>query len=516
MDRTSVWQGTADKSARYPSLQGDLNVDVAIVGAGITGLTAAMLLSRAGKRVAVLEDGQVGSGTSSHSTGNLYAPVDVRLHALEQQWGADVVRQVVASRAAAVDMVERTAASLNIDCGFTRCPWYLFATHQDHAEEVRKEYETAQRAGLAAALQADLPVPLPAVSALRIGNQAQFQPLDYLRQLAQRISGENCLVFENTPVREIEDSPALVHTDSGTVRCGQVLIATHTPIGIHLVQSKLDVVREYGVALHIDAAPAAGVFWGLGDKRHSIRAYSRRDQSYLVVVGAAHPTGKADDTAQRHDALEEFARQHFAAGPLAYRWSAQRYRGEDKLPYIGRNVDAANTFIATGFSGDGLTYGTLAGMLIADQMLGKANPWTDLYRVDRLDTAKRAKGFEKESTEAPPAGAKPLAQGDLDRFGDLGPCQGRQEKINGEPVAAYRNDRGELMVVSGRCTHMGCGLKWNAAETSWDCPCHGSRFTPDGKVLEGPAIAPLERLGAAPTSPTQPHGADNSEAGDEL
>jgi glycine/D-amino acid oxidase-like deaminating enzyme/nitrite reductase/ring-hydroxylating ferredoxin subunit len=515
MDRASVWQGTADKSARYPALQGDLHVDVVVVGAGITGLTAAMLLSQAGKRVAVLEGGQVGAGTSGHSTGNLYAPVDVRLQALEQQSGSEVVRQVVASRAAAVDMVGRIAESLSIDCGFIRCGWHLVAPGHDQADDVRKEFEAAQRAGLAGALEAGLPLPLPCASVLRVDGQAQFQPLDYLRQLAQRISGENCLVFENTRVRGVEDDPALVHTDSGTVRCRQVVIATHSPIGIHLVQSSLDVVREYGIALHIDAAPPAGIFWSLGEQHHSIRSFTRRDQSYLAVVGEAHQTGKADDAAQRHGALEEFARRYFAAGPLAYRWSAQRYRGSDKLPYIGLNVDAANTYIATGFSGDGLTYGTLAGMLVSDQILGKPNPWSDLYRVGRLDTAKRAKGFEKESTEAPQGQATPLPQSGQDRFGDLGPCQARQEKMDGELVAAYRNDQGELMLVSGRCTHMGCGLKWNAAETSWDCPCHGSRFGADGKVLEGPAVVGLTRLNPASGRP-QPQGADNSEAGDEL
>jgi glycine/D-amino acid oxidase-like deaminating enzyme/nitrite reductase/ring-hydroxylating ferredoxin subunit len=513
MDRTSIWQGTADKSARYPSLQGDLNVDVAIIGAGITGLTAAMLLSRAGKRVAVLEAGQVGAGTSAHSTGNLYSPVDVRLNALEQQWGADVVRQVVASRASAVDLVERTVASLGIDCGFARTPWHLFAQEQAQAGEVQMEYEAAQRAGLGASLQADIPLPVPCTSALRVDNQAQFQPLDYLRQLAQRISGENCLIFENTPVRQVEDNPAAVHTDTGSVRCGQVVIATHTPIGIHLVQSQLGVVREYGVALHIDVAPAAGIFWSLGEKHHSIRSYTRRDQSYLVVVGEAHPTGKADDTALRHDALEEFARRHFAAGPLAYRWSAQRYRGKDKLPFIGLNIDAGNTWIATGFSADGLTWGTLAGMLVTDQILGTDNPWSALYRVGRLDTGKRAKGFEKESTEPPPAQGKPAPQPDQARFGDLGPCQGRVQKLDGELVAAYRNQQGELMLVAGRCSHMGCALAWNAAETSWDCPCHGSRFATDGAVLEGPAIMPLQRLGPMP-SPAQ--GSDSSEAGDEF
>ncbi|HWJ95622.1 MAG TPA: FAD-dependent oxidoreductase, partial [Telluria sp.] len=472
-----------------------------------------MLLAQAGKRVAVLEAAQVGEGTSGHSTGNLYAPVDVRLHRVEEQWGTDAMAAVAAARTEAVDLVERTCASLQIDCGFVRCGWHLLDSDQQARQEIDKEFAAAQCAGLPATCGDEAPLGGRTAHTLRIDRQAQFQPLDYLRQLAQRISGENCLVFENSPVIAVEDGPGRVATASGSVNCAQVILATHTPVGIHLVQSALEVVREYGIALRVGQPLPPGIFWELGAAgHHSVRGFSRSGQHYLVVVGAGHPTGEASDTAQRLGALEDYARDHFQCGPSVYRWSAQRYRAKDKLPFIGRNVDAANTFIATGFSSDGLTYGTMAGMLLADALLGRDNARAGLYRVDRIDTGKRPEGFEKESTQAPAQQPRPGTS----RFDDLRPCEARQEEVDGQPLAAFRDEQGQLMIVSAKCTHMGCDLKWNEAETSWDCHCHGSRFAPNGKVLEGPALAPLPAVGKPAAGSGQPSRGGDANSGDEF
>lgn len=515
MDRTSLWQGTGGKSTPHPTLQGDLRVDVAIVGAGITGLTAAMLLAQAGKRVAVLEAARVGEGTSGHSTGNLYAPVDVRLHRLEAQWGTEAMTAVAAARADAVALVERTCAALQIDCSFVRSAWHLLGNDEQARQEIDKEFAAAQRAGLPCTRSDEAVLAGRAAHTLRIERQAQFQPLDYLRLLAQRISGENCLVFENSPVVEVEDNQCRVATASGTVSCEQVILATHTPIGIHLVQSALEAVREYGVAMRIDQPLPPGIFWELGAAgHHSVRGFSRNGQHYLVVVGAGHPTGKARDTVERLGALEDYARGQFQCGPSLYRWSAQRYRAKDKLPYIGRNLDSANIFIATGFSSDGLTYGTMAGALLADELLGRPNPRAGLYRVDRLDTAHKPKGFDTESARAPAPSAQ--APAGTPRFDKLRQCEARLEEVDGQPLAAFRDEQGQLMIVSARCTHMGCGLTWNEAETSWDCHCHGSRFAPGGQVLEGPALAPLPRIGPQSAGSGQPARGAGANAGDEF
>jgi glycine/D-amino acid oxidase-like deaminating enzyme/nitrite reductase/ring-hydroxylating ferredoxin subunit len=495
MDTSSLWKGTAAKSACLPTLQTDLKVDVAIVGAGITGLTAAMLLVQAGKRVAVLDAHHAGEASTGNSTGNLYATVDLGLHTIEEQHGLETMRRVVESRAAAIDLIEATVDRLNLECGFQRVPWNLLALDAGHVADIEKEALAAMRARLRADLRDDSPLPLDAaLKTLRVEDQAQFQPLAYVRQLAQRIGSEDCLIFENTRVTAIEDDPAVVHTTHGKVHCQHVVIATHTPIGIHLVQSQLEVVREYGIAapLH-DSLPEAGVYWCIGRERYSVRTYTEHERTYLVVVGSAHALGDKEVGEERFQKLELFARDHWPLGPVEYRWSAQRYRAKDKLPYIGRNVDAQNTYIATGFSGDGLTYGTLAGMMLADEILGRGTPWRDLYAVDRLAKEKRPDGFAKESTgPAKPGNPVALDAAAVKGLDDLPPCQSRKIEVAGQPVAVFRSQDGQLQAVAGKCTHMGCDIKWNGAETSWDCDCHGSRFAPDGRVLEGPALAPLQ------------------------
>lgn len=497
MDTTSLWQGTAVRSACLPTLQTDIRVDVAIVGAGITGLTLAMLLAQAGKRVAVLDAGKIGDGSTARSTGNLYATVDLGLAALEAARGPDAARTVVASRAAAVDLIESTIRRLGLQCGFQRVPWHMLALDPAHIETIEQEHAAALRAGLPAELLPAAPIAIEAERALAIPGQAQFQPLDYVRQLAQRIGGADCLIFENTRVLAVDDQPAVVHTPDARVACGQVVLATHTPPGIHLVQSQLEIVREYGIAAPAhDAVPDPGIYWCLGRERHSVRTFTEYGRTCIVAVGSAHPTGEREVDEDRYHALIGFARDHFPLAPTEYRWSTQRYRSKDKLPFIGRNVDVAHTYIATGFSGDGLTYGTLSAMLLADELLGRDDPhlapWRELYRADRLAGQQRPQGFERESAGPAQAGAAPvLDRGQQEALHSLPPGEARKIQVAGQPVAVYRDADNRLHAVSGRCSHMGCELKWNGADTSWDCHCHGSRFAPDGAVLEGPALAPL-------------------------
>lgn len=508
---TSLWQGTAHPT-HFPSLNEDTNADVAIVGGGITGLTAAMLLVAAGKRVIVLEAGAIGAGTTGASTGNLYAVVDRQLSTLEAKWGRETMEAVVQSRVDAIDLIEDTVRRHGIDCAFHRRPFCLYASHPARAEIelIEREYRAAKNANLNARLTKDVALPFPIYQALVIEGQAQFHPLNYVRGLAQHLVDAGCAICEDTRVTTIDDNAGVVQTESGQVRAEAIIMATHTPKGIYAVHALMEVYREYGIAAPLnDGRLPDGIYWGISTK-HSTRTFEHDGQRYLVAIGAKHKVGHETDTAPCYRQVEHFAREQFGIGDVAFEWSAQNYRSADGLPYIGRSHGSSRTYIATGFGADGLTYGTLAANLISEEILGRESRWSDLYDPRRFTPVKSAKTAITENLSV----AKYLLQDYLARrpkeLEQVPPGEGRILTLDGDKVAVYRDEMGHCTLVSPNCTHLGCLVHWNSADKSWDCPCHGSRFTIAGAVIEGPALAPLAPQGAttatAPTPPAeQPH-----------
>jgi Rieske Fe-S protein len=325
-----------------------------------------------------------------------------------------------------------------------------------------------------------------------LDNQAQFHPQAYVRELARQASGHGCRIYENSTVLEVDTDRRVVRTARGKVTAKEIVLATHTPIGFHLVQAEMVVNREYGLATRIarDFFPA-GIFWGSGVDRISARSLDVDDDTYLICVGEEHKTGQEDANINL-DRLEASAAAHFDLLEIAFRWSAQNYRAADALPYIGR--DTTECFIATGFETDGLTWGTVAASIIADEIIGRDNVFAPLVKASRFSPVKGAKGLVEENVAVMKSFIKDYV---TDRpevpLSQLVPGHGAIVKVAGESLAAYLDPDGTLMAVSPVCTHMKCKVHWNSVEKSWDCPCHGSRFAPDGSVIEGPATAPLER-----------------------
>jgi glycine/D-amino acid oxidase-like deaminating enzyme/nitrite reductase/ring-hydroxylating ferredoxin subunit len=493
----SIWIATAVNSD-FPALQRELSVDVTIVGGGITGLTAAMLLTESGKKVAVLEAAEVGSGTTGNSTGNLYSLLSSRLHTIRQKWDERTMAAVAASRASAIDLIEDTTRKRQLDGGFHRRAWHFYtvsgASSQDD-EQITNEYEAARIAGLNVKWTQSLPLPFGISKALRIENQAQFHPLNYVRGLAHSISSDRCQIFEHSKAIEIDEANCVVKTERGQIESDKIILATHTPKGFNLVQAQMEVYREYGIAGRlIDDNYPEGIFWGLGRMRHSIRSLDVHPEKYLIVVGGEHKTGNEEDTRRYYDELEQFTRSHFKIGSIHSKWSAQQYRPADKLPYIGKTAGSPNVYIATGFSSDGLTYGAVAAMIITDQILGRENSWTEFYSPTRFTPVKSAKGFLAENVNVAKHFAKDyLTDAHIKPLDAIAPGEGALVKIGGEKVALYRDENYGPIALSPVCPHLKCIVHWNNAEKTWDCPCHGSRFRADGSVIEGPAIAALER-----------------------
>lgn len=494
----AVWNSSS-KPSQFPQLTNDIEVDIAIIGAGITGLTTAYLLQKHNLKVAVLEQHTVGMGTTGSSTGNLYAPIDERMFTIGSKHDEDTMKAVASSRLAAIDLIERIAKDHGIDCDFVRVPWHLFedGSHAGEDEKVNKEFEAAKKISLPVSNTIPENFPIPVNTIASISNQAQFNPLKYVRGIATYLKSTNCDIFENTSVLETkEGTPCEVVTNRGIVRAKKVVMATHTPKGIYGVHTAMEVKREYAVAVKLQGQlPAPGIYWhALGTQQYSLRPYKNEEGEFLLALGEPHKVGEKENNETCFEKIEAYLRKHFKVERIVYKWAAQNYKPADNIPYIGNSPLEKNIFIATGFAADGLVYGTLSGMIFSDLIAGKDNQWASLYDPKRFTPVASATSFVKENfTVAKHLLKDYLFYGQAEVLDEIKPGEGKTIKLDNERLAAYRDDSGILHTVSAICPHMGCVVHWNNAEKSWDCPCHGSRFSHDGEVLEGPAFHGLAK-----------------------
>lgn len=493
MDTTSLWRATAPAAPGFAMLQTDVSTDVLVVGGGITGVTLALLLARAGRSVVLLEAGEIGSGSTGHSTGNLYMTLSQGLHAIAQRWNEDVARQVVDERRSAIDFIEAQAGAAS---GFRRCQMVLYAHTDSAREHVSQEHKALVAAGVDLRLTSTVPAPLPQArgTVLVLEGQAQLQPQAYVAHLAWQAAQAGAQIHEHARVIGIDFNARTATTATGVVTAREIVLATHSPKGFHPVQAEMPVHREYVLARPIagaDADPGPGIFWCRGDDNLSLRTMETGAERYLVCAGDEVKTGGHNAKASLM-ALEAIAAKHLGPGQWTHRWSAQNYRGADGLPYIGR--DLRGSFIATGFSTDGLVWGTVAARAIAAQLAGQEPAIGQLCKPGRVSPVKGAKAMLEEVGATAKALVKDyLTHRQEEHLSSLAAGDSAIVEVEGESFAAWRAADGELFAVSPVCTHLGCKVHWNSVETSWDCPCHGSRFSPDGTVLEGPAIEPLRR-----------------------
>ena len=492
--KRSIWRTTPSET-NFPTLNESINADVAIVGGGITGITSAYLLAKSGKKVVVLEAGNIAGGTSGYSTGNLYAMVDKRLHHIQSKWDKETAAAVAGSRSAAVNLVERIVREEKIDCDFKRVPWYLFSETNEKDETIENEIEAAAGYGLQVEELNDLPLPIHVSKAIKVENQAQFNPSAFVTSLAEKVDKTNCRIFENSPVYHIEKEEELtLSTPKGTVTAQKVILATHSPKGIYAVHTALYPYREYAMAAKLNSGDFPdGIYWDTeADFHTSIRTYKKDGNSYVIMLGGHHKVGQEDDYTRFYDKLEQNIRKFYDISSIDYKWSAQHYKPADGLPYIGESKDD-NIYFATGFSTDGLTYGVLSAMIFDDILNNRENAWADLYKAKRFTPVKSAKEYIKENINVAAQYLKNIpGTADDEIYSEIKAGEGKVVDHGTEKWAVYRDENGVVHCRSALCTHMACVVDWNEAEKSWDCPCHGSRFEATGEVIEGPAFSPLE------------------------
>jgi glycine/D-amino acid oxidase-like deaminating enzyme/nitrite reductase/ring-hydroxylating ferredoxin subunit len=490
----SVWNQNVPITD-HAQLSGEVEVDVAVVGGGIAGVTTALLLKLSGQRVALLEARRVGRQVTGHSNAKITSLHSLIYADLITRLGEDAARLYGEANEAAIRRIAAWVEEREIDCGFERRPAYTFTQRPDRVAQIEAEYEAAIQLGLPASLQGDIGLPYPVQSAIRFDDQAQFNPTAYVRDLAASVPGDQSFLFERTRVLEIEPGdPCAVRTESGAVRARDVVLATNLPVITEGAFHQKAAPRAHlVVAARIEPERApGGMYLSIDPPTHSVRTAASDGGRILIVVGESFAPGHVQDTAAMYRTLRAFARDRFGVDDFVAQWANMDYDSQDRLPFIGRASPAHDhLWVATGFCSWGITGGTVAGMVLADALAGRDNPWAGLF------DARREPG-EAENRGQPPMRAEETPQprqGSVDQLGK-GEAAIFQNGEDEEPVAAYRDDRGELHVVAGTCTHLGCQVQWNNGDRTWDCHCHGSTFEPDGAVIHGPAIRNLARVDA--------------------
>ena len=492
----SYWMATAPKTG-FSLYQGDdLRVQVAVLGGGITGLTTALLLQQAGASVAVLEAGRVACGVTGSTTAKVTSLHGLTYAKLTSTFGAEGARVYGEANQAGLELIARLVEELGIDCDFERLPAFTYTEDPQRVAAIEEEVEAAQRASLPASFISEIGLPFPVQGAVRFEHQAQFHPRKFCVALAEAIDRDGGRVFEQTRALDIRlGFPCTVKTTHGSLRAEHVVVATHLPFfdptGLF---AKTSPSRSYAAAVTLAEPAPPGMYLSADAATRSVRPLVLGSRQ-AVLAGEEHKTGHGPDTRTHHQALEAWAHERFPVESVDYRWSAQDYLPADNVPYIGRLIPGyGRLHVATGFKKWGMTHSAVAAMLLCDQIIGRSNPWSGLFRATRLH---------------PLASVRELTVHNLDvglRFAgdrlltlrpspaaELAPGEAGLRELDGEKVAAYRDPDGRLYAVSGRCTHLGCLVAWNAAERTWDCPCHGSRYTYDGQVIQGPAVKNLPR-----------------------
>ena len=487
----SLWLDGRDPPPRTPALTGQ-HVDVAVIGAGITGATTALLLAREGLSVALIEALRAGHGVTGTTTAKVSALQATVLSTIRSRHGLDAATVYAAASWAGVERVAELAGEEQIECELSRAPAITYALTSEELSAVEREAETAAAAGLPVERIESFDVPFDTPGGVRLRDQIQFHPVRYVRGLIDALERRGGLVREGARVQKLSaGEPCTLSTTAGEIRADRVVDASHYPLldrGMYF--ARLEAMRSYCIAARVRGPLPESMSISAGSNSRSIRTHGE----FLIVGGEGHRSGATDATPERFIQLEAFAREHWDVQEFTHRWSAQDPVPYDHLPVVGPYLPrSGRLYVASGFMKWGLSGGTMAAIVLCDLLLGRENPWASTFDPNRFTVKALPKLAQMNTTVGLDIVGDRLRPAETGDSAEIPAGEARVVRDGVGKTGVYRDESGTLHAVSLRCTHLGCLLRFNSAERSWDCPCHGSRFDVDGEVLEGPASHPLER-----------------------
>ena len=494
----SYWIDSTTTS-QYPKLEDNIEIDIAIVGGGITGVTCGMLLKKAGFNVGIFEKSTLASLASGNTTAKITSQHHLIYDKLISSFGFDAAAKYGNANEEAINFIEDTIKKYNIDCDFKRLPSYMYTLEDSYLETLEKEHKAALSIGLKSKLVDSIPLPISVKAAVSFENQGEFHPRKYILSLAKNLHSHGSYIFENTHIMDLNegDKITLTTSEGKSIVASKVIIASQFPFydGFGLYFTKLVAKRSYVIACNIKEEFPNAMFINAEDPGRSLRSINTEGKPLILIGGEGHKTAHGGSTLGRYNNLVDFATDTFTVESIPYHWSTQDYKSLDSVPYIGHLTSSSkDIYVATGFNEWGMSTGTLAAQIIKDLIVDGKNIYEDIFSPSRSFSLESTKNFISLGGHV----AKDLLKGKINE-GDhdifLEEDEGKVVSIEGERYGAYKDADGVMHIVDITCTHLGCELKWNDGEKSWDCPCHASRFTYKGEIINGPALRPLHYYG---------------------
>ena len=494
----SYWLDSTELPA-FPSVQEDYETEVVIIGGGISGIMTAYLLTRKGYRVALVEAERLMNGTTGYTTAKLTSQHGLIYDQLLQKEGEKTAKLYYEANEAAIQYVKKLISEKGLDCDFSEEQAYVFAEDEEQKKEVKKEAEAYQKIGIDGGFIDDIPLDVHNLGAVVMNHQAQFNPVKFLKPLVEEIVAKGGRIFENTRVEDIVSNkrPVAVTREGRKVEGNYLVVCSHYPFfdkeGYYY--ARLSPNRSYSIAAETDKDYPGGMYVNAGQPARSLRSIQLNGTKLVLAGGYGHYVGHEQNTEEKYTQLYQFVDQTFGVKKIPYRWSAQDPATLDQIPYIGKySTEMENVFVATGYRKWGMSSGVLAGKLLTDLISGTNNQYAEMFSPLRQIKETNMKNLLKESFHVGKMFAEDKAEKPAGQFTDLQIDEGKVINYNEQRAGAYRDEQENFHIVDTTCTHMGCETHWNNAERTWDCPCHGSRFSYKGDVVEGPATKPLKKM----------------------